>query len=314
MIWSSIQANMDVIAPTIIAAFVLMIFSVTDALVPISEAVEHVPMYADSIDRIQAVEHTDMPRKFTEDSPWRNEEAVKIEVNDISYSYPNGAKQVVDQLSLTIQPGEKIAVLGRSGTGKSTLLKLLAGAIKPDSGSVFVNGQMMHSGLLADAVSVLNQKPHLFSTTIANNIRIGRPDATDEEVMEAANQAQLMSLIDSLPEGIDTHMREMGHRFSGGERQRIAFARVLLQDTPIILVDEATIGLDPITEHKLIETMFAAAKDKTIIWVTHHLAGVEYMDRIIFMEDGGIAMQGSHHELIERNKHYQRLYAMDQGS
>lgn len=313
MIWSSIQANMDVIAPTIIAAFVLMIFSITDALSPISEAIEHVPMYADSIDRIQAIEQIDLPRNFKGKHAWNNENTAKISLENVSYTYPNSKKKVIDRLTLTVQPGEKIALLGRSGTGKSTMLKLLAGAIQPDEGSVTINGQTMHSGLLSKAVSVLNQKPHLFSTTIANNIRIGRPDATDEEIMKVADQAQLTSLIKSLPEGIHTHMREMGHRFSGGERQRIAFARVLLQDTPIILIDEATIGLDPITEHKLIETMFEAAEDKTIIWVTHHLAGVNHMDQVIFMKDGKISMHGKHDDLMKTNKHYQKLYAMDQG-
>lgn len=314
MIWSSMQANIDVIAPTVIAAFVLMIFSVTDALAPISEAVEHVPMYADSVERIQTIEKSDLPRNFRGAESWMNAESVHIDIDHISYTYPNSSRQVIDGLSLSIRPGEKIAILGRSGTGKSTLLKLLAGAIKPDHGSVTVNGQIMHSGLLSQAVSVLNQKPHLFSTSIANNIRIGRPDATDEEVMEAADRAQLTPLIHSLPDGIQTHMREMGHRFSGGERQRIAFARVILQNTPIILVDEATIGLDPITERNLIKTMFTAAKDKTIIWVTHHLAGVHHMDKIIFMEDGNITMQGSHDELLNKNDHYKKLYMMDQGS
>lgn len=313
MIWASIQADMNVIAPTIIAAFVLMIFSVTDALVPVSEAIENTPTYADSLERIQAIEHTDLPKQYRENSEWMNYEQAHLYIENITYAYPNSERNVIEDLSLHIQPGEKVAILGRSGTGKSTLLKLVAGALKPDDGSIMVNEQTMHSNLLSRAVSVLNQKPHLFSTTIANNLRIGRPDATDEEVMEAADQAQLTPLIELLPEGIHTQMREMGHRFSGGERQRIAFARVMLQDTPIILVDEATIGLDPITEHHLIKTMFSAAENKTIIWVTHHLAGVEKMDKVIFMEAGNIAMQGSHHELLRTNEHYQRLYAMDRG-
>src|SRR5690625_7540723 len=125
----------------------------------------------------------------------------------------------------------------------------------------------------------------MFSTTIDTNCRISRPVATDEEVMTVINQAQIAPLIASLPNGGDTPMREMGHRFSGRERQRIAFARVLLQDTPIILIDEATIGLDPLTEQQLLQAMLAATKEKTVIWVTHHLAGVESMDEVIFRSD-----------------------------
>jgi len=108
-------------------------------------------------------------------------------------------------------------------------------------------------------------------------------------------------------------MEEMGHRFSGGERQRIAFARVLLQETPIVIFDEPTIGLDPKTEHALLQTMFTAAKTKTVIWVTHHLAGIEEMDEIIFLEDGEIALQGSHEQLLFESSKYRKLYEMDKG-
>src|SRR5699024_4681809 len=124
---------------------------------------------------------------------------------------------------------------------------------------------------LAEAVSVLNQKPHLFNTSILNNIKIARPNASEKEVNDVIQQAQLNQLIESLPEGLQTNVEEMGHRFSGGKRQRIAFARVLLQDTPIIIMDEPTIGLDPITEKELLDTLIIRAKEKTVVWVTHHL-------------------------------------------
>lgn len=313
MIWASIQANEGIIEPTVIAAFVLMIFSIGDALFPISEAVELAPIYTDSLTRVKQVETVDLPSVYRKESEEINIQRPIIEISNLSYTYPGEKEKVIDHLSLTIKPGEKIAILGRSGTGKSTLLKLLAGVLEPREGTVRIDHQKMNSDLLAKIVSVLNQKPHLFSTSVANNIRVGRPDASEEEIIEAVEKAQLTTLINSLPEGLNTHMQEMGHRFSGGERQRIAFARVLLQDTPIVLVDEATIGLDPVTERKLIETIFSAAKEKTIIWVTHHLAGVDHMDRIIFMEDGKIKMDGSHEELLKKEEHYRRLYEMDQG-
>ena len=311
--WSSVQANEAVITPTLIAAFTLMTFSFTDALIPISEATEHIPTYIDSIQRIQQVESKEIAHTETKEVDWLAEPQVELQVSKLRYQYDQSDIDVIKDLSLTIPAGKKIAILGRSGTGKSTLLKLLAGAIDPTEGMIMLNGEKMHSGLLSQAVSVLNQKPHLFSTTIANNIRISRPEATDEEVMTVINQAQLAPLIASLPNGVHTPMREMGHRFSGGERQRIAFARVLLQDTPIILIDEATIGLDPVTEHHLLQTMLAATTGKTVIWVTHHLAGVESMDEVIFLKEGEISMQGSHDELMKTEEHYRELYAMDQG-
>lgn len=312
LIWAGLESNQGFISPTVIAAFTLMIFSITDALAPLSDAVEHVPSYVDSLQRIRRVQDTDLPLNYSTSDKWLENGKATLTIDQLSYHYPHHSQLVLNNLSLHVAGGKKVAILGRSGTGKSTLLKLLAGGLTPVNGTITINGKEMHSGLLSKAVSVLNQKPHLFSTTIENNIRISRPNATDEEVRIAADQAQLGSLIDSLPEGIHTHMQEMGNRFSGGERQRIAFARVLLQNTPIILVDEATIGLDPKTERELIKTMLAATEGKTIIWVTHHLAGVEDMDEVIFLDNGTITMQGSHTHLLQTNEHYQKLYKMDQ--
>src|SRR5262249_29162981 len=143
-------------------------------------------------------------------------------------------------------------------------------------------------------ISVLNQSPHLFDTTVANNIRLGRPDAADEEVSRAAEAARLAPLMATLPEGLNTPMRETGQRFSGGERQRVALARVLLQNTPILILDEPTVGLDPRTERELMSTIFQTTKGKSLLWVTHHLANAEHMDEIIFMEHGRILMRGTH--------------------
>jgi ATP-binding cassette subfamily C protein CydC len=122
---------------------------------------------------------------------------------------------------------------------------------------------------------------------------------------------QLDELIKKLPEGYQTNMQETGQRFSGGERQRIALARILLQNTPVIILDEPTVGLDSITEIALLSTIFETLKDKTIIWVTHHLTGVENMDRIIFLDQGKIAMEGSHQQLLESEERYRRLYRLD---
>jgi len=314
IIWAGAQANMETFAPTIIAAFTLMMFSITEALMPMSDSVELIPSYTEAIQRIEQVEKNNSVSKHdkqTSDS--FSGISSDLNIKNLSYRYPNSNEDVIKDLNLKIPTGTKVAVLGRSGAGKSTLLKLIAGALDPSSGSITIGGQAVQGSYLAKAVAVLNQKPHLFSTTLANNIRIGKPDASHEEVLQAADRAQLSSLIASLPEGIDTPMLEMGHRFSGGERQRVAFARVLLQDTPIIIVDEATIGLDPRNEFELLQTMLEATEGKTVIWITHHLAGVEEMDEVIFLEDGKISMQGSHEELLQTEEHYRRLYAMDQG-
>src|SRR5699024_2404529 len=133
------------------------------------------------------------------------------------------------------------------------------------------------------------------------------------EIWHVVEQAQLSDLIASLPHGLQTNMHEMGKRLSDGERQRIAFARVLLQNTPIILFDESTISLDPVTEQNIFETIVNETENKTVIWITQHLDGVENMDEIIFLNKGQIFMSGSHHKLLQTNKYYQTLYRMDQG-
>ena len=160
-------------------------------------------------------------------------------------------------------------------------------------------------------MSVLNQQPYLFDTSVLNNIRLGSPDATEEQVKEAARQVQLHDYIESLPEGYHTGVQETGVRFSGGERQRMALARILLQNTPIVVLDEPTVGLDPQAERELLQTIFRVLKGKTVIWITHHLTGCETCDRIMFIEDGHIEMQGKHQDLLRENQRYQRLYEMD---
>lgn len=313
MIWADIQTGSGDFSPTVIAAFVLMMFSIGDAIIPLSDAIEHVPSYSDSLARIQKIEDKNIQPFGDQDVAIPDEPHVTMTLKDVSYRYPGQTTKTIDHLSLKLSPGKKTAILGKSGTGKSTLLKLMAGVLEPETGHVLVNQHDMKSELLSQTVAVLNQKPHLFDTTIKNNIRMGRPHASEEDIRDVIERAQLTDLIASLPEGLDTSMEEMGNRFSGGERQRIAFARVLLQNTPIILFDEPTIGLDPITEQDVLNTMLSATEDKTIIWVTHHLAGVEQMDEVIFLENGRIAMQGTHSELLETNERYQKLYKMDQG-
>lgn len=326
MYWTGAQAEDGTIAATVIAAFILMMFSVTDALIPVSEAVEEVPTYTESLVRMEkikaagSIQEAHIPGASQEVRPEQLEAVADqhiwkdavLKIEDISYQYDQTAEATIRDVSLTVAAGRKLAVLGKSGTGKSTLLKLIAGVIEPDTGTIQVNERPMKQAYLAAAVSVLNQKPHLFHTSIANNIRIGKPGATEEEIVGVLKQAQMYELIQQLPDGIHTQMDEMGKRFSGGERQRIAFARVLLQQTPIILLDEPTTGLDPRTERELLETMLAAAADKTIIWVTHHLAGAELMDDIIFMDNGRIKLQGSHETLMTDSTYYRKLYEMDE--
>ncbi|MGK8833161.1 thiol reductant ABC exporter subunit CydC [Bacillus paranthracis] len=316
IIWTGNEAASEQIAPTVIAAFVLMTLSVTNALIPLSDAIDRIPSYVESAHRLNQVEGNGIlqdEKELPRDKDYVAPKHIDIELNHVSYSYPDSNEFVLKDVSLQIKAGKKIAILGRSGTGKSTLLKLLTGALSPLQGEVLLNSEHAHTNLLSKYISVLNQKPHLFDTTIGNNVRIGKPEATDEEIWNALEKAQLASHVASLPDRLQTKMHEMGKRFSGGERQRVAFARTLMQEAPIIVLDEPTIGLDPKTELSLIETMFSATEEKTVIWITHHLVGMEHVDEVIFLDRGQIVMQGSHEQLLKENEKYRMLYELDKG-
>ncbi|MGM2629673.1 thiol reductant ABC exporter subunit CydC [Bacillus cereus group sp. Bce040] len=316
IIWTGNEAASEQIAPTVIAAFVLMTLSVTNALIPLSDAIDRIPSYVESAHRLNQVEGNGVlqdEKELPRDKDYVAPKHIDIELNHVSYRYPDSNEFVLKDVSLQIKAGKKIAILGRSGTGKSTLLKLLTGALSPLQGEVLLNSEHAHTNLLSKYISVLNQKPHLFDTTIGNNVRIGKPEATDEEIWNALEKAQLASHVASLPDRLQTKMHEMGKRFSGGERQRVAFARTLMQEAPIIVLDEPTIGLDPKTELSLIETMFSATEEKTVIWITHHLVGIEHVDEVIFLDRGQIMMQGSHEQLLKENEKYRKLYELDKG-
>ena len=160
---------------------------------------------------------------------------------------------------------------------------------------------------------MINQVPYLFNTTIANNLRIGDEAASEDKLWDVLERVGLKEMIQRLPKGLDTLVDEAGLRFSGGERHRLSLARILLKDVPIIILDEPTVGLDPITEQGLINTFFNQLDGKTVIWVTHHLQGVDSMDKVIFIEDGQIEMHGTPTELNETNQRFRDLKAIDAG-
>ncbi|WP_460324203.1 thiol reductant ABC exporter subunit CydC [Paenibacillus sp. YSY-4.3] len=347
--WSGGQAAAGQIDPVLIAAFVLVAFPLADAFLPLSEAIERTPQYQESLRRLNRISEPALAKSMDAamdgtqaESALREQRVaavleasrtrdVHLELQGVSFAYDagrimqnerdqkegqasaEGIAYSVRDVSLDLPQGKRVMVIGRSGAGKSTLLKLIQGAIAPVEGSVQINGvPAAHFGDdISKVISVLNQSPHLFDTTVANNIRLGRQSAAEEELRLAVQQAQLDALIATLPAGLDTPMRETGQRFSGGERQRVALARILLQDAPVLVLDEPTVGLDPRTERELLATIFRSTAGKTLVWVTHHLVGAEMMDEIVFMEHGEILMRGTHEELLAREPRYRSLYALD---
>ncbi|WP_340031401.1 thiol reductant ABC exporter subunit CydC [Paenibacillus sp. FSL K6-1122] len=351
-LWAGNAASIGQLPAVMIVAFVLVLFPLTESLLPVGDAVEHLPQYRESLDRLKQLEGKGylplqngvgdadgtgesisvvkngnvMAGQTSESLPAANvipdrrirlrippKLRADIEINRVSYRYAADDSYAVQDVSLHLPQGKRLAILGRSGGGKSTLLKLIQGALLPSAGKVLINNMSVQTlgESVTDVIAVLNQSPYLFDTTVANNLRIGRPHATDEEIRQVAAQVGLSGLIESLPQGYDTPMLETGLRFSGGERQRIALARVLLRETPVIILDEPTVGLDPVTERELMRTILDNLQGKTMIWVTHHLIGAEQMDELIFMENGKIAMQGSHEQLLAGEERYRRLIELD---
>lgn len=291
-----------------IAAFVLSAFPVVDAFVVLPEAMQESNVYKDSIERLNALDETpDEAPKSIEVTDTR------IQVEDLSFSYDHHL--VLDRLDLTIEPGEKIAILGKSGSGKSTLASLIRGDLKPQNGLLTLGGVPTYQfgDAMSHYISVIQQAPYLFHTTILNNVRMANTNKSEEEVWQVLERVGLKKLVEQLPEGLHTMVDEAGLRFSGGERHRMALARILLQDTPIVLLDEPTVGLDPLTEQALIDTFFSQLQDKTVIWITHHLQGIEIMDRVIFIEDGRLEMSGTPADLAQNNARFQQLKAIDEG-
>ncbi|WP_375346216.1 thiol reductant ABC exporter subunit CydC [Priestia megaterium] len=319
MIWfgASLFADKE-LAGVFIAAFILVVFPLSEALLPVSNAVEKIPQFEESLNRVQGMEknweYVNEKKKHTLSLPYKGSwNSVRLKVEHVSFRYSNEEESVIHDLSFQVEQGKKIAILGKSGAGKSTLLKLLQGSLAPTEGTVQLNGQSVAEFRedVPKLISLLNQNPYLFNTSVANNLLLANEEATKEEVIEAMKQVNMHSLVEGLHQGYQTPMLETGQRFSGGERQRIALARVLLQHTPIVMLDEPTAGLDAMTEKRLLSTIFETLQDKTLIWVTHNLVGMEKMDEILFLQDGKIAIRGTHDELLAMNSHYQKLYELD---
>lgn len=225
--------------------------------------------------------------------------------------------EVIHDISFTAKAGQKTALVGESGSGKSTLAKLLIHYYDPQQGSVSIGGQKiteMSLEALNSQVSYVAQDQYLFNTSILENIRIGRPDATDEEVLEAAKKAQCMEFLEKLPQGIHSMAGDAGKMLSGGQRQRISLARAILKNAPIIVLDEATAYADPENEEKMEAAIAELVKGKTLFVIAHKLPAIMNADQICVIEHGKLAATGTHAELLAICEEYKKLWKASQDS
>lgn len=305
-IWAGTQFAESRMAVNFIAAFVLAIFPLVDSFLGVNQGVSEASFYEDSMTRLN-----ELPVPEAEVTTPKTIKTPTIVLNNVTFKY--GDKVIISQLDLVVKAGEKVAILGRSGSGKTTLLKLIAGDIVPESGHVTIGNESVQSlkQNLSKFIAVLDQQSYLFDTTILNNVRMGNIGATDDQVKAAITQAGLQPLIDSLPEKYHTKMQEAGARFSGGEQQRFALARILLQNAPIVILDEPTVGLDPKTEHQVLRQIFKVLQNRTIIWVTHHLTGIDEVNHAYFLSEGHFILSDTPEKLRTTSTHFQKLLAMD---
>ena len=281
-----------------------------DAFVQLPSAAQETNIYQKSLVRLNK-----LPQPKKEVKSIDLKKPYELTLSNVHYTYPGTKKEILKGINLTIKPAERLAILGRSGSGKSTLASLIRGDRKPTSGSIKLNGvdTDKFGDQITKYISIINQTPYLFNTTIANNLRLGNEDASEEQLWQVLRRVGLSEMVQELPEGLETKVDEAGLRFSGGERHRLALARILLRDTPIVLLDEPTVGLDPITEQAVINTFIKQLKGKTLIWITHHLQGIDKMNQVIFIEDGKLTMEGTPQELWETEPRFRELKKADQG-
>lgn len=237
-----------------------------------------------------------------------------MELRDVSFSY--GKKPVLDHVSLTVRRGERLAIVGGSGGGKSTLIKVMEAFYRPQSGELRyfgVAGEKLSPADIRALFAYVPQECTLFDGTIGENIALGRPGATQEEVESAAKEAGIHSFIQNLPQGYATPVGEAGGQLSGGQRQRVAIARALLKGAPILLLDEATAALDSQTEREIQQCLDQVSAGRTTVTVAHRLSTIENAHRVLVMEEGRVVEEGAFHQMLEQpSGRFRALYESQQ--
>ena len=301
-IYFYLNGSMELLVTIMMIVSGFMIYENLDGVGSFSSLLRIVDLSVDMVNQVLAIQPMDISGQDIEPKSSR------IELRDVSFSYGN--KKIIDRVSLAIPEKTTTALVGPSGSGKTTLCNLIARFWDVDQGSISLDGhdvrEYSYDSLIRN-FSFVFQSVYLFEDTIANNIRFGKPEASQEEVIEAAKKAACHDFILSLPDGYNTKIGEGGASLSGGERQRISIARAIIKDAPIIILDEATANVDPENEEALMQAIQALTCDKTIIMIAHRLKTVEHADQILVLDQGRIVEQGKHQDLLAKQGIYSKF-------
>jgi ABC-type multidrug transport system fused ATPase/permease subunit len=290
------------------------------------EAMQPLPLVAQNFDTTRAAAHrlyelVDIsPLVVDPSEPLIPTEDSSLEVQNLSFHYPpwidHGIPSKVasfglQDISFSLPQGKHIALIGPNGAGKTTLANLLLRFWEYQQGSIYLGNhelQLYRQDEIRKRIAIISQNTYLFSATIKDNLLIAQPRATNDDINQALSQAQLLNFIQSLPAGYDTWIGEHGLRLSGGERQRLAIARALLKDSPLLILDEPTANLDPVTELAVLNSIHTLSQDRSTITITQRMVGLETMDEIIVLQNGHIIERGNHDQLLSNRGLYSRMW------
>lgn len=297
--WQAAQGQMSM---TFFLMFVLFSFVMFGSVENINDAAHLLGVIDSAMDKLEALENAEY---IDQDGTDIKPTSYDIEFKDVSFGYDD--RMVLHDLNFTIPQNATTAIVGPSGGGKTTLCNLIARFYDVNSGTITLGGTDIRAftcDSLLRNISMVFQNVYLFRDTIKNNIKFGRPDAADEQIIAAAKAARCHDFIMALPDGYDTVIGEGGSSLSGGEKQRISIARAMLKDAPIVILDEATASIDPENEHLIQEAISALTHGKTIVTIAHRLATIENADQILVIDGGTVAQRGTHEELLEQEGTY----------
>jgi ATP-binding cassette subfamily C protein CydC len=311
------DVNSEALPGVMLAALTMIALSSFESVVPLAQTAQILPTAISSATRLFALvesePHVEVQTKSTPELLIPPE----VVMTDLAFSYPGSSRPALRSFNARLSPGSSLAIVGPSGAGKTSLLNLLLGFWDYLEGEVRLDDYHLRDldpEFVRSLIAVVPQRPYFFNATVEDNLRLAKQDATRSEIERAALQAQIHSFIKGLPEGYDTFIGERGLRLSGGERQRLSLTRALLKDCPILILDEPTANLDPITERTLVKNLLALTEQRTrsgwersTILITHRLIGLESVDEIIVLDQGEIVERGSQADLVHKQGLFYRM-------